>query len=330
MKQNPQSFIVSPNMLIIRDQKILLLRRAHWAPAWASLWHGQMGKMVEGETPRDAAIRETYEEVGVHVNPSLGTIVAVKTRNFQNPELIYKDVSLFFVANEFEGEPYNREPRLHDALEWFDINHLPQSMIPVVKFGIEQYLRGEIYGEFGEAQNKSPHQDFMNSGVEFRMLLKEDIPKIVSAFAEIGWDKPASLYQTYLEEQEKRLRCVWIAFKEGTFAGYVTLKWQSEYLPFKAKDIPEISDLNVLPELRKQKIASQLLDLAESEARKKGPTIGIGVGLSFDYGNAQRLYIRRGYVPDRLGVTYGYKPVAPGGTVPVDDDLVLWFTKRLV
>lgn len=207
-------------MLIIRDQKILLLRRAHWAPHWASHWHGQMGKIEEGETPRDTAIRETYEEVGLMVNPFLGTIVAVKTRNFQNPELIYKDVSLFFVTKDFEGDPYNREPRLHDAMEWFDIDHLPEPMIPVVKFGIEQYLRGEIYGEFGEAQNKSPHQDFMNPGVEFRMMLKKDIPNIVAAFEEIGWNKPASLFQTYLEEQIISKRNVWVAFKEGLFAGY--------------------------------------------------------------------------------------------------------------
>ena len=161
-------------------------------------------------------------------------------------------------------------------------------------------------------------------------LTQDDISHIVSAFEEIGWNKPASLYNTYLQEQVKGQRCVWIAFKEGKFAGYVTLKWHSEYLPFKAKDIPEISDLNVLPEFRRQEIGTKLLDLAEAEAFKKSATVGIGVGLSFDYGNAQRLYVKRGYLSDGLGVTYRYKPVAPGGTVQVDDDLILWFTKRVV
>jgi hypothetical protein len=28
------------------------------------------------------------------------------------------------------------------------LSHLPEPIIPVVKVGIEQYLRGEMYGEF--------------------------------------------------------------------------------------------------------------------------------------------------------------------------------------
>ncbi|HCE6154635.1 TPA: N-acetyltransferase, partial [Legionella pneumophila] len=61
--------------------------------------------------------------------------------------------------------------------------------------------------------------------------------------------------------------------------------------------------------------------------------VGIGVGLygghDGGYGQAQRLYVNRGYIPDGLGVTYGYKPTVPGQTYPLDDDLILWFTKKL-
>jgi len=148
MIQQPQSFIVAPNMMIIRDQKILLLRRAEWAPLWPNYWHCPTGKIEEEESPRQAAIRETYEEVGLQVTPHLGTVVAVKAQNFQNPDLTYKDVSLFFVADSFEGEPFNKEPRLHNAMDWFDVHNLPNPIIPVVKFGIEQYEKGENYAEF--------------------------------------------------------------------------------------------------------------------------------------------------------------------------------------
>lgn len=78
--------------------------------------------------------------------------MAVRARSYKNPALLWKDVSLFFALKEFEGEPINKEPRLHDAMEWFDINHLPESIIPVVKVGIEQYLRGEMYGEFFDGE----------------------------------------------------------------------------------------------------------------------------------------------------------------------------------
>ena len=121
-------------------------------------------------------------------------------------------------------------------------------------------------------------------------LTHKDISFIVSAFSEIGWNKPASLYQKYLEEQEKGERCIWVAFKENDFTGYVTLKWQSNYLAFKDHNIPEISDLNVLPKFRKQGLASALLDHVETEAGTRNSTVGIGVGLSADYGDAQKLY----------------------------------------
>lgn len=329
MTQNPQSFIICPNMIILRGQKILLLKRAHWAPLWPNHWHCPTGKIEEGESPKQAIIRETFEEVGLQVNPHLGTVVEVKARNFKNSELAYKDISLFFVAKDVEGEPFNKEPRLHEAMDWVDVHHLPELIIPVVKFGIDQYLKGEIYGEFRDEQTRSSRPTFLSSSEDFRKLSQDDIPLIVAAFAKIGWNKPASLYQKYLEEQENNQRCVWVAFKEDAFGGYITLKWQSEYPSFKVHSIPEISDLNVLPDFRKQGLATKFLDLAEAEVRKKSPIVGIGVGLSADYGNAQRLYVKRGYMPDGRGITSRYQSLSWGDTVHMDDDLVLWFTKRL-
>ena len=165
--------------------------------------------------------------------------------------------------------------------------------------------------------------------LEFRPLQQNDIPLIVAAFAALGWKKPASFYQQYLVEQESQQRCVWVAFKEAEFLGYVTLKWHSEYAPFNQQGIPEIVDLNVLAKFRKHGIGSKLLDLAEAEAVKKSTIIGIGVGLYADYGDAQRLYIKRGYVPDGLGITYNYQPIDPGSMMRLDDDLVLWFRKKV-
>lgn len=167
----------------------------------------------------------------------------------------------------------------------------------------------------------------MENLVIFKNLTQEDIPLIVSAFVEIGWNKPASIYQKYLEEQENNQRCVWVAFKENTFTGYVTLKWRSDYAPFQEDNIPEISDLNVFPKFRNQGVGSALLDLAETEAFKKSSTVGIGVGLSADYGDAQKLYIKRGYIPDGKGITYCCNPVSYGRSIVLDDDLVLWLVK---
>lgn len=170
--------------------------------------------------------------------------------------------------------------------------------------------------------------------VLIRPLIREDIAAISGAFNQIGWNKPESLFAGYLKEQELCERVVWVAHVHDEFAGYVTLKWQSGYTSFKEQDIPEIMDLNVLPHFRKMGIASLLLDEAEKEALTKSQIIGIGVGLyageDGGYGAAQRLYVKRGYIPDGKGVTYNYKPTVPGNSYPLDDDLVLWFVKKLI
>ncbi len=124
-----------------------------------------------------------------------------------------------------------------------------------------------------------------------------------------------------------------MAHVKDEFAGYITLKWQSGYPSFKEQNIPEIMDLNVLPDFRKVGIGSLLLDIEEKEAATRSKIIGIGVGLyageDGGYGSAQRLYVKHGYIPDGKGVTYNYEPTIPGNSCALDDDLVLWLTKNL-
>jgi hypothetical protein len=71
------------------------------------------------------------------------------------------------------------------------------------------------------------------------------------------------------------------------------------------------------------------MDAAEAEIGARTAVAGIGVGLYAAYGSAQRMYARRGYMPDGRGVVYDGVPVAAGTTVHVDDDLVLMMTRHL-
>ena len=71
------------------------------------------------------------------------------------------------------------------------------------------------------------------------------------------------------------------------------------------------------------------MEVAEQLAATQSPIVGLGVGLYNDYGSAQKLYIKKGYIPDGYGVTYNYQAVIPGDSAPIDDDLVLWFTKDI-
>lgn len=165
--------------------------------------------------------------------------------------------------------------------------------------------------------------------LSIRLLQSNDIQPIATAFQALGWNKPASLYKGYLSQQVADERVVFLAFADDEFAGYVTVLWRSHYPPFLEAGIPEVNDFNVLPPFRRQGIGSRLMDAAEQAVAQRSAIVGIGVGLYADYGSAQRMYVQRGYIPDGRGVYYGDRLVQPSESVPIDDDLVLWFTKRL-
>ena len=78
----------------------------------------------------------------------LCTTIAVRAQNFNDPTLIWRDLSLFYVADYDGKEPMNKEPRLHKAMDWFDIDNLPKPMMPVVQVGIQHYHHAKFYGEY--------------------------------------------------------------------------------------------------------------------------------------------------------------------------------------
>jgi GNAT superfamily N-acetyltransferase len=165
----------------------------------------------------------------------------------------------------------------------------------------------------------------MVDGLEIRPLRTDDPPVIAAAMAALGWDKPESQYVRYLAEQESETRNVLVATVDGTYVGYVTVYWVSPYFG----TIPEISDFNVLPSYRKRGIGSALMDAAEAKVAERSPVVGIGVGLYPDYGQAQRMYVRRGYLPDGRGLIYDGRQVPPMETIRNDDSATLMFTKDL-
>ena len=77
-------------------------------------------------------------------------------------------------------------------------------------------------------------------------------------------------------------------------------------------------------------MGNALMDAAEDAARRRGaPVVGLGVGLYADYGSAQRMYVRLGFIPDGQGIMYDYATVEPGSSIRIDDDATLMFAKRI-
>lgn len=169
----------------------------------------------------------------------------------------------------------------------------------------------------------------MGSPVEMRALEEADATAFAEAFAEMGWNKPATQFSRYLREQKAGRRTVLVAECEGTVAGYVTILWESSDPVFRSPGIPEINDLNVLLKCRRKGIGSALMDVAEAVVAGRSPVVGLGVGLHPGYASAQRLYVRRGYVPDGAGVVVDGRSVPEGSEIKLDDSPMLRMTKEL-
>lgn len=169
----------------------------------------------------------------------------------------------------------------------------------------------------------------MNEKILIRELIQDDCETIAEAFAAQRWDKPRAQYEKYLREQRAGKRAVLIALFENEFAGYVTIVPQSDFAPFREKAIPEIVDLNVLLKFRERGIGSALMETAENLIAAAHETIGVRVGSTADYGAAQRMYFKRGYAPDGLGISQNGIFPRCGDKIIVDDDLTLSLTKKL-
>lgn len=121
-----------------------------------------------------------------------------------------------------------------------------------------------------------------------------------------------------------------VARRGGRIAGIVTMRWTSKNPLFARDGVPLIHQLAVAPDFRRSGVATALMEAIEQLARTRGrATVGITVGLFAAYGPAQRLYAKRGYLPDGRGACQGTVPLQPGQVIRLDHDIILWLTKAL-
>lgn len=136
-------YTVAPatNVLIIRDGKVLLSRRAN-----TSWLNGHLclpgGHVEEGETPQQALIREIKEELGVTVREDeLKFLCSVystsKPTGYASFEFQLLNKSYDFI---------NNEPDKCSELVWADIDSLPKETIERFRMVIEEgYKKGSSY-----------------------------------------------------------------------------------------------------------------------------------------------------------------------------------------
>lgn len=112
-------------LALIEDDRVLLLQRSSDSAWMPNVWHVPGGHVESDETVQEAAVREIAEELGV--------TVAVEDMVFQGV-VVYDEtngnaVDTFqFCAYRWSGEPRLLEPHRHRAMEWFQVDKLPDNI----------------------------------------------------------------------------------------------------------------------------------------------------------------------------------------------------------
>ena len=165
----------------------------------------------------------------------------------------------------------------------------------------------------------------MKRTCSIRKMQESDIKELSRGFISQGWPSREEILTRYFKEQESGEREVLVAEVEGALAGYISILPCAKQGPF-AEIYPELSDFNVFEPFQNQGIGNLLLEEAEKRVRLISDKVTLGVGLHSGYGPAQRLYIKRGYIPDGTGVWYQNHQPAMNAVCEDIGELVLYLS----
>lgn len=169
---------------------------------------------------------------------------------------------------------------------------------------------------------------YEDNEIIIRNMQQSDAQIITDEEIAQGWDATVDKYEMRLKDQAEGRAIALVVEYKGNVAGYINVYPNSMWGAFAGQGYPEIVDFGVLEKYRKRGIGTKLMDAAEKIAAEYADTVYLGVGLHSGYGSAQRMYVKRGYVPDGTGVWYKDIVCEPYGECCNDDDLVLYLSKK--
>jgi mutator protein MutT len=135
-------------IILRRDNgDFFLIKRSN--STWAeSYWNFPGGLIEPGESIVDAAVRETQEEIGVHVNPAdfqLTHVLDVQ-KGGTNTQSIY---GFYFMASTWSGEPKNNEPTKITDAQWFNAHALPDRITEHALLALQAIRESKTYMQSG-------------------------------------------------------------------------------------------------------------------------------------------------------------------------------------
>lgn len=141
MAKNRANFHVACYMIIEENNKILLQKRCG-SGYFDGYYSVPAGHLEENEKCIDCIIREFKEETNLNVDKNdiklLFTLGATEKSNY---------ICLFFGAEKYSGEMKIMEPNKCGELKFFDLNNLPENLVPELRTFLEDRSKGLNYGD---------------------------------------------------------------------------------------------------------------------------------------------------------------------------------------
>lgn len=161
--------------------------------------------------------------------------------------------------------------------------------------------------------------------ISYRWASVDDIGALKDFYIKID-NVPRDYFEQVFEKN-----CVLIlAEDKNIIVGFAMLNFEPKYWLYQKLHAPEIQDVNVLSDYRQQGIATAMIEQLEQAAQdKQHDHIGISVGLTKDFGSAQRLYYKLGYEPDGYGATYDREALEQGKSYIANAEFALMMIKEL-
>jgi len=131
---------------VIKEHKILLILRKN--TGWMDGKYGlPAGHLEKDETIKDALIREVQEEIGLKIRSTDLTFYHVMHRH-EKAIGNFEYIDFFFKLEYWQEEPINNEPEKAEHIKWFDLDSLPENIIPNVEAAIKNYRGKLVFSEF--------------------------------------------------------------------------------------------------------------------------------------------------------------------------------------
>lgn len=144
MKHDSATPYIAAFVIFRKGNKVAFLLREN--TNWGDGYYGlPSGKVENDESFIMAAVREAKEEAGADLK--LEDLRFVLAAHRKSTDSFWVDI--LFEADNWQGDLYNAEPHKHGALEWFELDKLPDNIVPPVRHYLEQIAAGHYYTQYG-------------------------------------------------------------------------------------------------------------------------------------------------------------------------------------